>query len=53
MCSPVRCRSCSKVTWSGCGQHVEAVLSRFPAEERCECQTSQQPVFDLSRFLGR
>ena len=30
MCSPVRCRSCSKVTWSGCGQHVDAVMSRVP-----------------------
>lgn len=23
MCSPIRCDTCGKVTWTGCGQHIE------------------------------
>lgn len=53
MCSPVRCRSCQKVTWSGCGQHVDAVMSRFAPEDRCECRTGQTPAFDLGRLFRR
>jgi hypothetical protein len=38
MCSPATCPSCKKVTYSGCGMHATQVLSRFPAEQRCECR---------------
>lgn len=51
MCSPVRCRSCSKVTWSGCGQHVDALKAQIPAEHWCECPTEGTQTFDLSAFL--
>lgn len=53
MCSPARCRSCSKVTWSGCGQHVDAVMGRVPAAERCQCAPSTAPAFDLSSLFRR
>ncbi|GAA3666705.1 hypothetical protein GCM10022237_28420 [Nocardioides ginsengisoli] len=35
MCRPVRCRTCGKTTWSGCGQHVAAVKATVPADQWC------------------
>ncbi len=37
MCSPMRCSTCGKVTWTGCGMHAEMVLASFPADARCTC----------------
>ena len=37
MCSPIRCNSCGKITWTGCGEHIEEALAGFSAEERCTC----------------
>ena len=37
MCSPVRCNSCGKVTWQGCGDHVDQVMSQFPKDQHCTC----------------
>jgi len=38
MCSPIRCSSCGKVTWSGCGQHVAQVMANVPVDQRCTCR---------------
>ena len=38
MCSPALCRQCNKVTYSGCGMHVEQVLSMYAPDERCTCR---------------
>lgn len=37
MCSPIRCSTCGKITWTGCGQHVEEALAGVPADQRCTC----------------
>jgi hypothetical protein len=37
MCSPALCRQCGKVTYTGCGMHVDQVLSMYTPEERCTC----------------
>jgi len=37
MCSPALCRQCNKVTYTGCGLHVEQVLAIYTSEERCAC----------------
>jgi len=37
MCSRVECAVCSKITWSGCGQHVDQALAGVPEEQRCTC----------------
>lgn len=37
MCSPVRCSSCGKTTWAGCGQHVDQVKAMVPADQWCTC----------------
>ncbi len=38
MCSPARCSSCGKITWTGCGQHVDAVFAGVPPQQRCTCR---------------
>lgn len=35
MCRPVRCRTCSKTTWAGCGQHIASVRARVQADQWC------------------
>lgn len=37
MCSPARCDRCGKITWAGCGQHIEQALEGVPQSERCTC----------------
>jgi hypothetical protein len=37
MCQRVTCRDCGKYTYSGCGRHVDQVLSGVPASRRCSC----------------
>jgi len=38
MCSPARCQRCGKVTWSGCGMHVDAVMASIQPAQRCTCR---------------
>ncbi|NLT28909.1 MAG: hypothetical protein GXX86_00395 [Propionibacterium sp.] len=38
MCSAATCQKCGKVTWVGCGQHVDQVFRNVPQENRCQCK---------------
>jgi len=38
MCKPIRCETCGKTTWTGCGEHVEEVMSAVEASDRCTCR---------------
>lgn len=38
MCSPIRCATCGKVTWTGCGMHVDEVMADFEVSARCTCR---------------
>ena len=38
MCSPARCAACGKTTWTGCGEHADAVLASVAPPERCRCR---------------
>jgi hypothetical protein len=38
MCSPAVCSECSKITYTGCGMHVDQVLAMFTEDERCKCE---------------
>ncbi len=55
MCHAVRCRECGKVTWAGCGDHVDQALAGFAPDDLCECAdgapAGQQSGW--ARFLGR
>lgn len=53
MCYPVNCPSCSKVTWGGCGMHVDAVMASVPKEQQCTCRSNQtQPKSGIFSFFG-
>jgi len=53
MCSPATCRRCGKTTWAGCGQHVDQVMARVPAGDRCPGHRSEARPSLMSRLLGR
>jgi hypothetical protein len=36
MCRPVKCRTCGKTTWAGCGNHVSQVKAGVPAAQWCD-----------------
>lgn len=38
MCSPARCSACGKVTWTGCGKHVDDVMADVPRAQQCTCR---------------
>jgi hypothetical protein len=52
MCSPVKCSHCGKTTWGGCGQHVDSVMAKVPATQRCTCEPAPR-VSLFSRFRRR
>ena len=35
MCRSVKCRTCGKATWAGCGRHVDQVMAGVPGSQRC------------------
>jgi hypothetical protein len=55
MCRPVRCKTCGKTTWTGCGQHVPAVKAAVPADQWCpgHPKTEQKARGWLRRLAGR
>ena len=55
MCRAVTCKTCKKTTWAGCGQHVEQVMRRVPASERCQghAKEERQAGSLLGRLFGR
>lgn len=55
MCRRTTCRSCGKVSWAGCGQHVEQVLAGVPKNQRCSCPPGTKPAGGswFSRLFGR
>jgi hypothetical protein len=38
MCNPAVCNRCKKITWTGCGMHVETVMAGVPPERQCTCR---------------
>lgn len=44
MCRPTKCRTCSKTTWAGCGQHVEMVKMSVPSSDWCNGKHSAAQV---------
>ncbi len=54
MWSPATCHTCGMTTWTGCGAHVDQVMSRVPEARRCTCDDSRPPQRSLRerRSLG-
>ena len=38
MCWQGTCKTCRKITWGGCGRHVDSVMKNVPMEQRCACK---------------
>ncbi|CAL4943645.1 unnamed protein product [Urochloa decumbens] len=38
MCYQVKCGSCGKPTWAGCGRHVPSVHAQIPEGQHCACR---------------
>ncbi|CAN1156706.1 hypothetical protein LINPERPRIM_LOCUS20364 [Linum perenne] len=38
MCYKVKCSSCGKTSWGGCGRHVQSVYKQVPQAQRCICK---------------
>ncbi|QLY28574.1 hypothetical protein [Nocardia huaxiensis] len=53
MCSPVRCKSCGKTTWSGCGQHIAQVRANVPADRWCPGHPETEGKGLLRRLFER
>ena len=53
MCSPVKCRTCGKTTWSGCGQHIAQVKARVPAGQWCDGHAGQTPAPAAGGFFTK
>jgi len=54
MCTKTTCRKCGKASWSGCGEHVEEVMSGIAKSERCQGHQNDPKVPGLfSRFFGK
>jgi len=53
MCRAVKCKSCGKTTWAGCGQHVEQVMRNVPKAERCDGHPREIRRSVVSRLFGR
>jgi hypothetical protein len=53
MCRPIRCRTCGKTTWAGCGQHVAQVKAIVPIDLWCPGHDNPDGRGWLRRLLGR
>ena len=55
MCRAVRCKTCGRTTWAGCGQHVQQVMAHVPHDERCPGHPkAMRPAGGrLARLFGR
>lgn len=54
MCRQAICKKCQKLTYRGCGMHVEQVLAGVPKSGRCNCAEDAAPEGGLwKRLLGR
>lgn len=38
MCRAVTCKTCGKTTWAGCGEHIDSVKEKVPADQWCDGQ---------------
>ncbi len=53
MCRQVTCRKCGKVTWAGCGEHVDQVMRGVPRGERCAGHENEPSTGFFARLFGR
>ena len=52
MCQRVNCEKCGKVTYQGCGMHLDQVYAGVPEDKRCKCEKPQPKGLWQSLFGG-
>lgn len=51
MCSKSKCSKCQKVTYIGCGKHLNSVFGQCSQDQICICkQTPQMKAYFQKRF---
>lgn len=53
MCYQTTCRKCGKVTWGGCGQHVQQALAGVPKSQRCAGHDNEPSKGFFASLFGR
>lgn len=53
MCQRAVCHTCGKITYTGCGRHVDQVLAGVPMSERCACGAQQGRPKRAWKLFGR
>ncbi|KAI0034761.1 hypothetical protein K488DRAFT_44835 [Vararia minispora EC-137] len=36
-CFAIKCDTCGKTTWKGCGKHVDQVMKDVAEDDKCKC----------------
>ena len=44
MCQATTCGVCGKTTWKGCGQHIDSVKAKVPANQWCPGEHSEADI---------
>lgn len=52
MCRAVRCKTCGKTTWAGCGSHIASVKATVPSHAWCPGHESTPGNGWLKRLRG-
>lgn len=39
MCKQVACTLCGKITWTGCGEHLDGLFDGVAQEDLCVCDS--------------
>jgi len=42
VCYAVKCNTCGKTTWAGCGEHVDSVRRTVPSAQWCTGHPTEQ-----------
>jgi hypothetical protein len=51
MCKRAYCEQCQKLTFTGCGKHLDVVFRGVPDSARCRCHQDKQPAAALLAVL--
>lgn len=54
MCRRVKCGTCGKTTWAGCGAHIDQVLAGIAKDDLCQCKPEDRAPARgfLARLFG-
>lgn len=53
MCYQKTCKTCGKVAWGGCGQHVDEVMRGVPKAQRCQGHSGEPSKGFFERLFTR